>query len=61
MTPCIGVEIEFYLSPNINISDLESILEIQIKKEKGNYQFEIDLAPSIDLINYAKKIDIYPI
>ena len=58
MTPCIGVEIEFYLSPNINISDLESIVGIQIKKEKGNYQFEIDLPPSIDLINYVKKIDM---
>jgi len=56
MIPCFGTEIEFYISENINIPDLEDILEIRIKKEKGKNQFEIDLPPSLDLINYAQEI-----
>ena len=56
MVPCIGVEIEFYLTLDINISDLESIVAMPIKQEKGRNQFEVDLPPSIDLVNYAKEI-----
>lgn len=58
------MEIEFYLSPNVDISKfaiLTSKYLVQqkiskIKKEKGNNQFEIDLSPSTDLINYINEI-----
>ncbi|ABE04760.1 glutamine synthetase [Rickettsia bellii] len=64
LIPIIGVEIEFYLSPNIDISKFEILARkyltkfkiSKIKKEKGNNQFEIDLPPSHDLVNYAKMI-----
>ena len=55
LTPCIGVEIEFYLSKNINPLELESLLSITVKKEKGDHQFEIDLPPSTDIISYITK------
>lgn len=64
VVPIIGVEIEYYLSPNIDISKFEILAKkylttfkiSQIKKEKGNNQFEIDLSPSYDLISYIKII-----
>lgn len=64
LIPIIGVEIEFYLSPNIDITKFEILARkylakfkiSKIKKEKGNNQFEIDIPPSKDLINYARKI-----
>ncbi len=40
LLPCIGVEIEFYLS---QIPVLNSA--ITLKQEKGQYQYEIDLGP----------------
>ncbi|XVN43201.1 MAG: glutamine synthetase [Candidatus Rickettsia vulgarisii] len=57
LLPCIGVEIEFYLSENINVEQFESLLGIKLKKEKGNNQYEINLPPSTDIINYIKEID----
>ncbi|ADE30024.1 type I glutamate--ammonia ligase [Rickettsia prowazekii] len=62
--PIIGVEIEFYLSHNIDIAnfeilsskDLSKFKISKIKKEKGNNQFEIALPPSINLIQYIKNI-----
>jgi len=64
LIPIVGVEIEFYLSPNIDIAKFEILARkylakfkiSEIKKEKGNNQFEIDLPPSNDLVNYTKKI-----
>jgi len=58
------VEIEFYLSPNIDIAKFEILARkylakfkiSTIKKEKGINQFEVDLPPSNDLINYIKRI-----
>ncbi|MGX6960194.1 MAG: glutamine synthetase [Rickettsia endosymbiont of Pentastiridius leporinus] len=64
LIPIIGVEIEFYLSPNIEIAKFEILARkylsrfkiSEIRKEKGNNQFELDLPPSKDLIKYVKKI-----
>ncbi len=58
IAPCIGVEIEFYLTPNVNINHLESILGMRVKQEKGKNQFEVDLPPSINLVSYAKEINM---
>ena len=58
LIPCIGVEIEFYLSKNINHLELETLIGIKIKKEKGTNQFEIDLPPSTSIINYIEQINI---
>ncbi|WP_323737755.1 type I glutamate--ammonia ligase [Candidatus Trichorickettsia mobilis] len=57
LIPCIGVEIEFYLSDQINIVEFENRLGISVKKEKGKNQFEIDLAPTTELINYIQQIN----
>lgn len=57
LTPCIGVEIEFYL-PSDDISDSP----FNIKKERGLYQYELDLPPLDDAsfavitVESAKKI-----
>ncbi|WP_341789954.1 glutamine synthetase [Rickettsia endosymbiont of Polydrusus tereticollis] len=64
LIPVIGVEIEFYLSPNVDISKFATLTSkylarqkiSKVKKEKGNNQFEIDLPPSTDLINYINEI-----
>ncbi|OZG31428.1 type I glutamate--ammonia ligase [Rickettsia endosymbiont of Culicoides newsteadi] len=56
LTPCIGVEIEFYLSKNIAPLELQTLLGIVVKKEKGDNQFEIDLPPSTNIIEYIGKI-----
>ncbi|WP_341786762.1 glutamine synthetase family protein [Rickettsia endosymbiont of Cantharis rufa] len=64
LIPIIGVEIEFYLSPNIDIAKFEILSRkylarfkiSKIKKEEGNNQFEIDLPPSANLIQYIKNI-----
>lgn len=60
----MGVEIEFYLSHNIDIAKFEILSRkylarfqiAKIKKEKGNNQFEIDLPPSVNLIQYIQNI-----
>lgn len=56
MVPRLGVEIEFYLSNDIKIPDYENILGIKLKAEKGHGQFEIDLPPSTNLIEYINLI-----
>ncbi|MFY9590140.1 glutamine synthetase [Rickettsia endosymbiont of Halotydeus destructor] len=64
LIPVIGVEIEFYLSSNIDISKFETLTSkylaqqkiSKIKKERGNNQYEVDLPPSTDLINYINEI-----
>ncbi len=56
LIPCIGVEIEFYLSKNIDPLKLQTLLGILVKKEKGDNQFEIDLPPSTNIIEYIGKI-----
>lgn len=54
--PYFGVELEFYLTPNINNEQLSALIGYNIKKEKGNHQFEIDLPPSRELTKYAALI-----
>ena len=56
LTTCIGAEIEFYLSENIDPLELENHLSIKVKKEKGKHQYEIDLPPSHNLSNYITEI-----
>ncbi len=50
--PIIGVEIEFYLQDD-NISNAP----LELKKEKGKFQYEIDLPPSDDIIDYISRIN----
>ncbi|MBP7189817.1 MAG: glutamine synthetase [Rickettsiaceae bacterium] len=50
--PYIGVEIEFYLK-NDDISGAP----FTIKKEKGKFQYEIDLDPTSDLTSYVSSIE----
>lgn len=57
LTPCFGVEIEFYLSANIDSIIFEQRLGIKVKQEKGKDQFEIDLPPSTNLTNYVDEIN----
>jgi glutamine synthetase len=56
LTPCVGAEIEFYLSPGVDIALLEEIVRHSIKPEKGNNQYEIDLGPSENIQEYVKYI-----
>ncbi|RTK92410.1 MAG: glutamine synthetase [Rickettsiales bacterium] len=56
LTPIIGVELEFYLTDNINIAILANKINYQIKFEKGKNQYEIDFKPTQDLITIAKEI-----
>lgn len=50
--PVIGVEIEFYLK-----NDDLSNPPFPLKKEKGMFQYEIDLAPSSDVLSYINDIE----
>lgn len=58
LTACVGVEIEFYLSDVVDISVLEKMIGHVIKAEKGQNQYEMDLLPSQDLVEYAKYIKL---
>lgn len=58
LTPCIGAEIEFYLGDEVSIPALEKIIGHAIKVEKGKNQYEIDLRPSNDLVEYTKYIEL---
>lgn len=57
LTPYFGVEIEFYLSKNIDILQLEELLNLRVKPEKGDCQFEIELPPTSSLAAYAELIN----
>ena len=57
LTACVGAEMEFYLSEEMDIALLEEFVGYSIKTEKGNNQYEIDLEPSCDLVEYAKLIE----
>lgn len=54
--PRFGVELEFYLSENIDIERFKHLMSIDVKKERGINQYEIVVAPSSDLTNYAFQI-----
>jgi glutamine synthetase len=57
LSPCVGVELEFYLANIPDISLLEQKLGHKIKEEKGQNQYELDLPPSQELVLYAKYVD----
>ena len=57
LTPCIGIELEFYIYNIVDIILLEEKIGHTIKAEKGQNQYEIDILPSQDLVTYAKYID----
>ncbi len=52
ITPCIGAELEFFLSKNHIIKILQQKIGLSIKKEKGNNQFEINIPPSTKITQY---------
>ena len=54
LTPVIGAEIEFYVYDIQDISLLSQKINHKIKEEKGNNQYEIDLPPSQDLVDYTR-------
>ena len=56
LVPCFGVEIEFFLSKDIDLKQFEAMLGLIIKKEKGDNQFEVDLPPTTNLTKYANQI-----
>lgn len=59
LTACFGVEIEFFVSENIDTSILSNLVGIEIKPEKGRGQFEIELPPSSGLVEYAAHINFW--
>ena len=56
-TPAFGVEIEFYLSKNIDPILFSEKSGFNLKPEKGDHQFEIDLTHSYKLTHYADYIN----
>jgi len=56
-TPAFGVEIEFYLSKNIDPILFAQKSGYNLKPEKGDHQFEIDLPSSFELTQYAGYIN----
>lgn len=56
LTPRIGVEIEFYLRNISNFDQLEKLIGQVIKPERGGNQYEIDMPPSIFIVEYASLI-----
>ncbi len=57
LIPKIGAEIEFYLAKPVEVEIFSKISGFSIKKEKGLFQYEIDLEPSTDLIKYVEYIE----
>jgi glutamine synthetase len=57
LTPCFGVEIEFYCSPKLDINKLSELANIIISTEKGRNQFEVTLPPSIKILSYIEEIN----
>ena len=57
LTPCVGVELEFYIHKHMDIASLQEKTGHEIKAEKGQNQYEINIQPSQDLVTYAKYID----
>lgn len=49
LTPIIGIELEFYLSPNINVKQLSQVIDLEIESERGENQYEIKLPPQQEL------------
>jgi len=58
LTPVLGAELEFYLSENINPLILSDLIGFNVKPEKGQNQFEVDLPPSQEIILYTEQIEL---
>jgi glutamine synthetase len=56
LTPVVGAELEFYLSPGLDLAKLASKIEYEIQPEKGENQFEINFLPGEDLSMLAREI-----
>lgn len=57
LTPIIGAELEFYLSPEIGLEQLEKVIGTKIKTERGQNQYEIDIDPTSNIVQIAKDIE----
>lgn len=57
LIPVLGAEIEFYLSQKIDIKLLADLIGYHISLEKGQNQYEVNLRPSSDIIEFAKEIE----
>ena len=47
--PVIGIELEFYLTQSINVDDVVNILQVGVKKERGEMQYEALIEHSQDV------------
>ncbi|MDC0864769.1 glutamine synthetase [Rickettsiaceae bacterium] len=56
LSPCIGAELEFYIHGDIKLNLLEQRINCEIKKERGENQYEINIKPSCNIQEYAEKI-----
>lgn len=57
LTPVIGIELEFYLSENIDIQKLGQEIGFDVEQERGRGQYEIQFLPHQDLVLLAKLIE----
>lgn len=57
LTPCIGLELEFYIHGDLKINLLEQEINCKIQKEKGKNQYEINIPPSQNLLSYSKFVN----
>jgi glutamine synthetase len=58
MRPIFGYELEFYL-PDDNYQEVEKKLNVQLQKEKGKYQYEINQGPFFEVKNLLESIDFF--
>ncbi|GAB4163685.1 MAG: glutamine synthetase [Rickettsiaceae bacterium] len=58
LTPVVGAELEFYLSPGLDAKEISRVIQRAIKSEKGQNQFEIDFSPNTSLSILAKEMEI---
>lgn len=54
---CVGAEIEFYLSGNLDYQLLAKMIGHEIKKERGANQYEINLTPTTNILNFITHIN----
>jgi len=52
----MGAELEFYIHGDIKLNLLEQRINCEIKKERGENQYEINIKPSCNIQEYAEKI-----
>ncbi|MES2214717.1 MAG: glutamine synthetase [Pseudomonadota bacterium] len=59
LTPCLAAEIEFYLDKDYGESEGSDVNagKFFLKKEKGLYQYEIDLPPETNMLSLVRNIE----